>query len=332
FTRKTMNQANALVSVYQDGSVIVSTGATEMGQGVNTRIRQIVADALGVTYDHVIVSPTSTDKNDNTSPTAASSGTDLNGAAALDACERLRSRLANVAADMLKSDPAQMRFDNNRAFDSQHPSKFLDFRAVVCQAHEQRISLGERGFYATPNIDYNRETGKGSPFFYFTNGVACSEVLIDRFTGQLALTRVDLLMDLGKSVNPGIDRGQIIGGFVQGMGWVTSEQLVYAENGQLLSHSPTTYKIPNVSDVPAHFAVNFLDNPHNEVSLYRSKAVGEPPLLLGISVWLAVKSALLSEASQAPRTTLSIPATGEEILLTMRHGRTHAPKPMVKDR
>jgi xanthine dehydrogenase large subunit len=325
FTRRTMNQANALVSVYQDGSVMVSTGATEMGQGVNTRIRQIVADELGVSYDRVIVAPTSTEKNDNTSPTAASSGTDLNGAAAVDACQRLRARLTQVAAQMLSADPQHIRFENNRALDTQNASKSVDFRAVVCQAHEQRVSLGERGFYATPGLDYSRETGKGTPFLYYTNGVACSEVVIDRLTGQLAVTRVDLLMDLGRSINPGIDRGQIIGGFVQGMGWVTTEELVYANDGRLLSHSPTTYKIPNVSDVPAQFNVNFLDNPNNHVSLYRSKAVGEPPLLLGISVWLAVKSALLSEALPAlPPTALRIPATGEQIVLAMRHGRTHA--------
>jgi xanthine dehydrogenase large subunit len=330
FTRRTMNQANALVNIYQDGSVIVSTGATEMGQGVHTRVRQIVADELGISYAAVVVAPTSTDKNNNTSPTAASSGTDLNGAAAADACHRLRARLTAVAAGMLarpaadglSPEPDRIRFDNGQVFDTRDPDRAIPFASVCCQAYEQRINLGERGFYATPGIDFNRETGRGSPFLYFTNGVACSEVLIDRFTGQLTVPRVDLLMDLGQSINPGIDRGQIIGGFVQGMGWVTAEQLVYGPAGQLLSNSPTTYKIPNISDVPPTFNVRFLGNPHNDVSLYRSKAVGEPPLLLAVSIWLAAKNALSTVAAEA--TKLSLPATGEQILLALTSRRTLA--------
>lgn len=321
FTRRTMNQANALVNVYQDGSVIVSTGATEMGQGVFTRVRQIVADELGVPYGSVIVSATSTDKNNNTSPTAASAGTDLNGAAAADACRRLRARLASVAAEMLArphdgltADALRVVFDEGRAFDIRAPERSISFAAVCCQAYEQRVSLGERGFYATPGVDFNRETGRGSPFLYYTNGAACSEVAIDRLTGELSVERVDLLMDLGKSINPGIDRGQIVGGFVQGMGWVTAEQLVYSPLGELLSNSPTTYKIPNISDVPRTFNVKFLDNPANDVSLYRSKAVGEPPLLLGLSVWCAVKDALRMPAHVPSHASLSLPATGEVIL------------------
>jgi xanthine dehydrogenase large subunit len=328
FTRRTMNQANALVNVYQDGSVIVSTGATEMGQGVYTRVRQIVADELGVSYGAVIVAPTSTDKNNNTSPTAASAGTDLNGAAAKDACQRIRARLAEVAAKMvarpedgLAAEADRVTFEDGRVFDVRAPERSISFKDVCCQAYERRVSLGERGFYATPGVDFNRETGRGSPFLYYTNGVACSEVLIDRFTGEMSGTRVDLLMDVGKSINPGIDRGQVIGGFIQGIGWVTTEELVYGPKGQLLSHSPTTYKIPNVSDVPPTFNVRFLDNPNNEVSLYRSKAVGEPPLLLGLSVWLAVKDALRSLSGGTTRVSLRLPATGEQILLAMESCR-----------
>jgi xanthine dehydrogenase large subunit len=328
FTRRTMNQANALVNVYQDGSVIVSTGATEMGQGVNTRIRQIVADELGVSYDAVNVMATSTDKNNNTSPTAASAGTDLNGAAAADACRRLRARLADVAAGMLARladglapEPQRIRFEEGHVLDERAPQHVIALREVCRQAYELRVSLGERGFYATPGVDFNRETGRGSPFLYYTNGAACSEVRIDRFTGVLTVARVDLLMDIGKSINPGIDRGQVIGGFVQGMGWVTTEQLVYGPRGELLSNSPTTYKIPNVSDVPPMFNVRFLDNPHNDVSLYRSKAVGEPPLLLGLSVWLAAKDALGHLGAAA--CSLSLPATGERILEALE--RAHSP-------
>jgi xanthine dehydrogenase large subunit len=323
FTRRTMNQANALVNIYLDGSVIVSTGATEMGQGVNTRVRQIVAEELGIGYDRVIV--TATDKNNNTSPTAASAGTDLNGAAAVDACRRLRDRIAEVAADMLSKpadvssiEPRFVRFENGFIFDSRAPERRLAFADVVRQAYELRVSLGERGFYATPGVDFNRDTGTGTPFLYFTNGVACSEVLIDRLTGEIKVTRVDLTMDLGQSINPGIDRGQIVGGFVQGMGWVTTEELVYSAKGNLLSYSPTTYKIPAITDVPESESLNirYLDNPNNEVSLYRSKAVGEPPLLLGISVWLAVKNAL-SQAGVIQPGALSIPATGERVLMAL---------------
>jgi xanthine dehydrogenase large subunit len=213
-----MNQANALVNVYQDGSVIVATGATEMGQGVYTRVRQIVSDALGVPYEHVVTAPTSTDKNNNTSPTAASAGTDLNGAAALDACVRIRGRMAVVAAvmlarpdDGLAAEPSGITFENGRVFDSRAPQRWVWFKDVCCQAYEQRVSLGERGFYATPGVDFNRETGRGSPFLYYTNGIACAEVEVDRFTGEMAVRRVDLIMDAGKPLNPGIDRGQIIG-------------------------------------------------------------------------------------------------------------------------
>ena len=333
FTRRAMNQANALVNVYQDGSVIVSTGATEMGQGVNTRIRQVVADALGVPYASVLVTTTSTDKNNNTSPTAASAGTDLNGAAAADACLRIRERLAVVAADLLArpadghpAEPAYVVFEEGRAFDTRDPGRSIGFKDVCCAAYERRVSLGERGFYATPGVDFNRDTGRGSPFLYYTNGAAVTEVSVDRFTGDLTVTRVDLIMDVGKPLNPGIDRGQVIGGFVQGMGWVTAEQLVYGPKGHLLSHSPTTYKIPNVSDIPPVFNVRFLDNPDNAVSLHRSKAVGEPPLLLGLAVWHAAKDAVREAAETAgvPAPVLRLPATGEEMLMALEAVRRAA--------
>jgi xanthine dehydrogenase large subunit len=203
------------------------------------------------------------------------------------------------------------------------PDRSMPFQTVVCQAYEQRVSLGERGFYITPGVDFNRETGRGSPFLYYTNGVACSEVVIDRFTGELTVTRVDIIMDAGKPLNPGIDRGQIIGGFVQGMGWVTGEELVYGLKGALLSNSPTTYKIPNISDVPAEMNVRFLDNPNSDQSIRRSKALGEPPLILGISVWLAVKDALRGIGAEAAN-SLRIPATAERILLAMEAAKMAA--------
>ena len=326
FTRRTLNQANALVNIYVDGSVLVSTGGTEMGQGLYTRIRQIVADELGVDWSKVRVTETNTDKNNNTSPTAASSGTDLNGNAAIVACTKLRERLAEVAAKLLRDsddglmhEPTAVKFYRGRVWDVRRPGVVIDFQQVVCEAYTQRVSLGERGHYVTPGVDFNRDTGRGHPFYYYTNGVSCAEVAIDRFTGELRVPRVDLIMDVGVPLNPGIDRGQVIGGFVQGQGWCTGEELKYSPTGQLLSYSPTTYKIPNVSDIPEVFNVRFLDNPDNAHSVKRSKAVGEPPLMLGLSVWAAIKDAINRQAGGV--VDLPLPATNEVIALAL-HGKS----------
>ncbi|HEY7118370.1 MAG TPA: xanthine dehydrogenase molybdopterin binding subunit [Tepidisphaeraceae bacterium] len=330
FTKQHMNQANALVNLYTDGTVLVTTGATEMGQGVYTRIRQLVADELGVSYDAVRIGTTDTSKNNNTSPSAASATTDLNGAAAVNACQALRARLAEFAAQQIFNDPAaglapspsHVTFAQGEVFDARRPDRRLPFGDLVMQAHLHRVNLGERGFYATPGVDFNRDTGKGTPFLYYTNGAAAAEVLIDRFTGELTTTRVDLVMDAGVPLNPGIDRGQIVGGFVQGMGWVTTEELKYGPGGELLSHSPTTYKIPNIGDLPATFNVSFFGNPDCSVSLRRSKALGEPPLLLAISVWAAVKNAI-AHVHPTGAAQLALPATPEEILTRL----TGAPSP-----
>lgn len=323
FTKRTLNQANALVNIYLDGTVLVSTGGTEMGQGVNTQIRQLVADELGIDYDLVFVGATSTEKNNNTSPTAASCGTDLNGNAAVDACSRLNQRLAEFAAGLfadsaagLPCSPEDVQFADSVAFDRRNPSKRIAWKDLIPKAYFERVNLGERGFYATPGVDFNRDTGKGHPFLYYTNGAAVSEVEIDRLTGEMRIARVDLLMDGGLPINPGIGRGQTVGGFIQGMGWCTTEELKYDAAGHLLSHSPTTYKIPNISDVPPVFNVEFFDNPNSNLSLKGSKALGEPPLLLGLSVWAAVKNALsYVSGSRIPK--LNLPATGEEILLRL---------------
>lgn len=320
FTSKFLNQGNALVNVYTDGTVQVSTGGTEMGQGLNTKIRQLVADELGVPYRDVIVMPTSTEKNNNTSPTAASAGTDINGAAAANACRKIRARLADYAADLFASNkeglvksPEHVVFADGTVSDSRHKDKQISFGKLVKQARRDRIDLGARGFYVTPGVDFNRETGKGNPFLYFTQGAAVAEVAIDRFTGELTVPRVDLLIEIGKSINPGVDMGQITGGFIQGMGWVTAECLVYNEQGHLLSHSPTTYKIPATTDVPPIFNCELFRNDENLHNIRRSKAVGEPPLLLGVAVWAAVKHALsFVESEVDPQ--LCLPATGEEIL------------------
>lgn len=322
FNTKFLNQANALVNIYLDGSVQISSGATEMGQGVNTKLRQLAADALGIPLDRILVMPTSTEKNNNTSATAASSAADLNGGAVLDACSRLRQRLAEVAVQELGAQSGDtdgntesLGFGDGWIFDSRRPSARLRFEDVVSAAYKLRVSLGERGFYKTPRIDWSWTSGDRHPFLYFTMGTSCSEVLIDRLTGDLEVLRSDVLMDIGRPLNPGIDRGQITGAFIQGLGWLTTEDLRYSATGELLSHSPTTYKIPNINDVPAIFNVDWIEH-DNPVNVGGSKAVGEPPLLMAISAWTAVKHAL-SFVSGENVPWLKVPATNEEILMRL---------------
>jgi xanthine dehydrogenase large subunit len=320
FTTSFLNQGNALVNIYTDGTVQVSTGATEMGQGVNVKIRQLVADEFAIDASRVVLMPTSTEKNINTSPTAASAGTDLNGAAAVVACRIIKRRLRRFAATRLADAKAglgvsasHVQFRDGHVHDSRRPERKIKFGELCAEARRNRVDLGSRGFYATPGVDFNRETGQGTPFFYYTQGAAVAEVLVDRFTGELRVPRVDLLMDIGRSINPGIDRGQVIGGFIQGMGWVTAEALVYDAKGDLLSHSPTTYKIPAITDVPEVFNVATFDNNDNVRNVYRSKAVGEPPLMLAISVWSALVDAVAAAGGGGvPR--LDAPTTGERIL------------------
>jgi xanthine dehydrogenase large subunit len=319
FNTKFLNQANALVNVYLDGSVQVSTGATEMGQGVNTKIRQIVADEFGIDAERVLLMPTSTEKNNNTSATAASSGADLNGSAAADACRKIRLRMAIVAAEYFERvaciESSDIAFENGEVFDRGKPDQRVPFAALVKMCHLERVSVGERGFYSTQGLDWDADKGCGAPFLYFTQGVAISEIEIDRFTGMMHVRRCDLLMDIGKPINPGIDRGQITGAFIQGMGWLTNEELRRDAKGNLLSHSPTTYKIPNIQDVPPVFNVDWIDA-ENPLNIRSSKAVGEPPLVLAISVWMAVKNAL-SFLTNGEIPKLNAPATGEEILMRM---------------
>ncbi len=328
FNTKFLNQGNALVNIYLDGTVQVSTGATEMGQGVNTNIKQLVAGEFDIDAEDVIVMATSTEKNNNTSATAASSATDLNGNAALNACKAIKQRLAPVAAshlasreiDMLPS-PTTIVFENNEVYDYRRPGTRMTFKELVRKGYLERVSMGERGFYATDGIDFTWEAGpekvaSGNPFLYFTTGGAVCEVTIDRFTGETKVDRADILMDIGTPINPGIARGQIIGGFVQGLGWVTTEDLRYDEDGLLLSHSPTTYKIPNIQDTPPVLNVSWLDRPC-AVNVKGSKAVGEPPLLLGISVWVAVKNALRHAAGTERIPELNLPATNEEVVMRL---------------
>jgi len=325
FTTKFLNQGNALVNIYKDGTVQVSTGGTEMGQGLNTKVRQLVAYELSIPYDDVLIMETSTEKNNNTPPTAASAGTDLNGMAAVKAASKIKNNLKEFAGryfSSLKSgikpsiESIQYGFNEDgitEIYDLRLPDKKLNFKELVVLAYMDRINLGERAFYKTPKINFNRDTEKGEPFYYYTTGAAISEVLIDRFTGYLKIERSDLMLDIGKSINPNIDRGQILGGFIQGVGWVTNEDLRYSDKGELLSYSPTTYKIPNIQDIPEIFNLETIENPKHQINVQQSKAVGEPPLMLCLSVWIAVKHAL-SCVSNGTIPQLNLPATGEEIL------------------
>lgn len=320
FTTRFLNQGNALVNIYTDGSVQVSTGGTEMGQGLNTKIKQLVAESFGIDAQRVRLMTTSTEKNHNTSPTAASAGTDLNGGAALHACEQIKARMAAFAAeelaDLEHGLPAcedEVRFENNAIYDARNPDRKLAFGPFCSAARRARVDLGARGFYATPGVDFNRETGKGNPFLYFTTGAAVAEVTIDRFTGALMVDRADVLMDIGRMINPGIDLGQLYGGFIQGMGWCTTEELVYGSSGQLLSKSPTTYKVPNATDTPRVFNVNAFNNPKHRINVRMSKAVGEPPLMLGIAPFLACRHAL-SFVNAGVLPPLDLPATSEALL------------------
>ncbi len=338
FTNKFLNQANALVNIYLDGSVQVSTGATEMGQGVNTNIQQLVAEEFSIDPKFVIVMTTSTEKNNNTSATAASSATDLNGSAAVNACQKLKQTLSECAAAYFSSKEIgignyseSIVFADGFVFDQRRPHNRIAFPELVGMAYRERRSLGERGYYITKGIDFDWSIGQGNPFLYFTNGCAVSEVLIDRFTGQLKVERADILMDVGRPINPGINRGQIIGAYIQGLGWASMEELKYSDKGALLAHSPTTYKIPNIYDVPPILNVNIIDNDTNTANVRGTKAVGEPPFVLGISVWTAVKHAL-SFVSNEELPRLSLPATNEQILSRLTHYQKNTKSTKAKDR
>ena len=281
FTATFYNQGSALVLVYRDGSVQVNHGGTEMGQGLFTKIRQIAAGALGVSPDRVRLMPTRTDKVPNTSATAASSGTDLNGAAVEDACRQIIARLAPVAAGILECDPSMVRVSAGLVSGGGRSVPFAD----VCEAaYHARVPLFAQGFYRTPGIHFDPATGQGHPFYYFTYGAAVSEVEVDGFTGAHRLRRVDILQDVGDAISPIVDRGQIEGGFIQGAGWLTVEDLLWDAEGRLATGSASTYKLPSWSEVPERFEVAFLPRATQPGVVSGSKAVGEPPLMLAISV------------------------------------------------
>ncbi|MFL5178417.1 MAG: xanthine dehydrogenase molybdopterin binding subunit, partial [Microvirga sp.] len=310
FTLTHLNQAGALVHVYQDGSVHLNHGGTEMGQGLHVKVAQVVAEAFGIGIERVRITATSTGKVPNTSATAASAGSDLNGMAAKLAAEAIRRRMAAHAAAEHGVPETEVLFRDDRVFIG---NESLGFGELARRCIEARVQLSEAGFYKTPKITWDRAKGRGRPFFYFAYGAACAEVVIDTLTGENRVTRIDILHDCGRSLNPAIDIGQIEGGFVQGMGWLTTEELVFDADGRLLTHAPSTYKIPVASDVPADFRVALYPNGNREETIYRSKAVGEPPLMLAISVFSAIADAIHALAPDRP-VPLDAPATPEAIL------------------
>ena len=315
FTSKHLNQGGALVHVYTDGSVHVSHGGTEMGQGLYTKVAQIVAKTFGIDYQRVNVSATRTDKVPNASPTAASAGTDLNGMAALDAVTTIKSRLCEFAVEHFGIRPEEFSITDDVVSVGDEQLSFPEF---VKLAYFNRVSLSSTGFYKTPKIGYDRKAAKGRPFLYYANGAAVSEVIVDTFTGEYKVTQVDILHDVGESINSDIDIGQIEGAFVQGMGWLTSEELCWDDQGRITTNSPANYKIPTSADVPEKLKVKLFDRANSEESVYRSKAVGEPPLMLGISVWCALKDACASVCDYEFSPPLAVPATPEAVYYSMQ--------------
>ena len=315
FTLIHLNQAGALVHLYTDGSVHLNHGGTEMGQGLYIKVAQVVAEEFGIDPSRVKITATTTGKVPNASPTAASSGSDLNGMAAKEAASHIKKRLIDFAAHEWKVKPQQIRFAKGKVIIG---NQSLPLSELASKAHQARISLSSTGFYATPEITWDRDNARGKPFFYFAYGASCSEVTIDTLTGEMRVDRVDILHDVGRSLNPAIDIGQIEGGFVQGMGWLTTEELVFDDQGRLRTHAPSTYKIPCASDVPEDFRVALFSSPGNPANtIYRSKAVGEPPLMLPISVWCAIVDALAGiNPGQVP--PLDVPATPESIMRAVK--------------
>jgi len=322
FTTTHLNQAGALIHLYADGSILLNHGGTEMGQGLFTKVAQIVAEAFQVDISRVKATSTVTDKVPNTSATAASSGTDLNGMAALNAANTLKARLVAFAANKWGCAEAEVAFTPQGL---KAGEVLVPFNDLCRQAYLARVSLSSTGFYATPKIHYDRATHSGRPFLYFAYGAACSEVIIDTLSGEMKVTRADILHDVGRSLNPAIDLGQIEGGFIQGMGWLTTEELVFDDKGRLRTHAPSTYKIPTLGDRPAHLDVRLWQAGRNvEATVHRSKAVGEPPLMLAISVFSAITRAVASVADHKVMPRLDAPATPEAILMAVEDVKRRA--------
>ena len=321
FTLTHLNQAGALVHVYQDGSIHLNHGGTEMGQGLFLKVAQVAASAFGVGLEAVKITATDTAKVPNTSATAASSGSDLNGMAVKAACDTLRARIAAHLAEKFQTAPERITFADGHVTVG---GERLTFAQAAQSAYEARVSLSSTGFYATPKVAWDRIAGHGRPFFYFAYGASCSEVVIDTLTGEMRILRTDILHDAGNSLNPALDKGQVEGGFVQGAGWLTTEELVWDGKGRLRTHAPSTYKIPACGDRPRVFTVDLWDGANREDTIHRSKAVGEPPFMHGISVLMAVSDAVAACGSGAAYADLDAPATPERILAAVARQRGSA--------
>ncbi|HAR05316.1 MAG TPA: xanthine dehydrogenase molybdopterin binding subunit, partial [Pseudomonas sp.] len=312
FTASFLNQAGALVHVYTDGSIHLNHGGTEMGQGLNTKVAQVVAEVFQVDVERIQITATNTDKVPNTSPTAASSGADLNGKAAQNAAQTIKQRLVGFAARKWQIFEEDVEFKNGQV---RLRDQYISFDELIQQAYFGQVSLSSTGFYRTPKIYYDRSQARGRPFYYFAYGAACSEVIVDTLTGEYKMLRSDILHDVGASLNPAIDIGQVEGGFVQGLGWLTMEELVWNDKGKLMTNGPASYKIPAVADMPLDLRVKLVENRKNpEDTVFHSKAVGEPPFMLGISVWCAIKDAVASLADYRAQPQIDAPATPERVL------------------
>jgi len=316
FNLPTLNQAGALVHVYTDGSVHLNHGGTEMGQGLYVKIAQVVAEGFSIGLEHVHVSATRTDKVPNTSATAASSGTDINGMAALAAVNVIKGRMAEVAALKLEAPVEDVVFNRNRIYAGNRSMSFPEL-AHACWA--ERVSLSSTGFYKTPEIHFDQASMTGNPFYYFSHGAAAVEAAIDTLTGEARILSAHIVQDCGSSLNPAVDIGQVEGAFVQGLGWLMMEELVWDEKGALKTHAPSTYKIPTARDVPPVFVTKLLENaPNAKPTIFRSKAVGEPPFMLAIGCFLAVQEAVASAAGWDAALRLRAPCTPEAVLRALR--------------
>ena len=313
FTATMLNQGGALLNIYMDGSVSVNHGGTEMGQGLNTKMAQVCADGLGIDLSYVRVTGTDTQKVPNASATSASSGADINGAAIMNATAQMRARLAPVAANMLGCKDTDVNFANNMAHGG---GKSVEWTALAKQAWMERVGLSVAGFYMTPEIKYDFATLTGHAFYYYCYGASVSEVEIDTRTGEYWVKAVDIVHDAGKSINPAIDKGQIEGGYVQGMGWLTMEECIWDKKGKFLTHGPSTYKIPVAGDIPEHFNVTLFDGSNLKPTPFNSKAVGEPPLMLALSTFFALRDAVSASADHQTVVHMSAPATPEKILMS----------------
>ena len=318
FTSTHLNQAGALVHIYTDGSIEVSHAGTEMGQGLYTKIAQIAAQAFAVPLAQIQLAATQTDKVPNGAPTAASSGSDMNGMAVLNACNTLKARLLDHLQSNRGWQPHAVTFVDGEVW---HAGDKVPFNAVVREAYMQRVSLSATGFYKTPDIHFDKEAGRGRPFYYYGNGAAASEVIIDTTTGEYRLLRTDILHDAGDSLNPAVDLGQIEGGFIQGAGWLTTEELLWNDSGMLISNGPANYKIPTAHDCPPELNVEFYQGANTIPTVHRSKAVGEPPLMLAISVWCALRDDCSSVSDYKVLPPLAAPATPEAVFWAVRNAR-----------